>query len=69
MIKVALACDNCGALIADGISANEVRLQAEALYRRRDGKDLCLACGGPRWLRRPRRPIIKVRQRRPRRRA
>jgi hypothetical protein len=46
MIKVTLACDNCGALIADGISANEVRLQAEALYRRREGKDLCLACEG-----------------------
>jgi hypothetical protein len=32
MIKVALLCDDCGAVIADGISANEVRLQAEALY-------------------------------------
>ena len=46
MIKVALVCDNCGAVIADGISANEVRFQAEALYRRREGKDLCLACEG-----------------------
>jgi hypothetical protein len=46
MIKVTLVCDNCGALIADGISANEMRLQAEALYRRREGKDLCLACEG-----------------------
>ena len=46
MIKVALVCDNCGALIADGISAHEVRLQAKALYRRRDDKDLCLACEG-----------------------
>lgn len=46
MIKVALVCDNCRALIADGINANEVRFQAEALYRRRDGKDLCLACEG-----------------------
>jgi hypothetical protein len=46
VIKVALVCDNCHALIADGISANEVRLQAEALYRRREGKDLCVACEG-----------------------
>jgi hypothetical protein len=46
MIKVALLCDNCGAVIADGISANEVRLQAETLYLRREGKDLCLACEG-----------------------
>jgi hypothetical protein len=46
MIKVALVCDSCGSLIADGISANDVRLQAEALYRRREGKDLCLACEG-----------------------
>ena len=44
MIKAALLCDHCGAVIADGISANEVRFQAEALYRRREGKDLCLAC-------------------------
>jgi hypothetical protein len=44
MIKVALLCDDCGAVIADGISANEVRLQAEALYRRRKFKDLCLVC-------------------------
>jgi hypothetical protein len=29
--KVALLCDNCGAVFADGISANEVRLQAEIL--------------------------------------
>ena len=46
MIKVALVCDNCGAVIADGISANEVRFQAQALYHRREGKDLCLACEG-----------------------
>jgi hypothetical protein len=46
MIKVALVCDNCGSLISGGISANEVRFQAEALYRRREGKDLCLACEG-----------------------
>jgi hypothetical protein len=44
MIKVTLRCDDCGAVIADGISANELRFQAEALYRRREGKDLCLAC-------------------------
>jgi hypothetical protein len=44
MIKQELVCDNCGARIADGISANEVRFQAEALYRRREGKDLCLKC-------------------------
>jgi hypothetical protein len=44
MIKVNLSCEMCGARIADGISANEVRFQAKALYRRRKGKDLCLAC-------------------------
>ena len=46
MIKAALICDNCGVLIANGISANEVQLHAEALYRRRERKDLCLACEG-----------------------
>lgn len=46
MIKVALVCDNCRALIADGTTANEVRPQAETLYHRREGKDLCLACEG-----------------------
>src|SRR5262245_12235301 len=46
LIKVLLVCDTCEAVIADGISANEVRFQAEALYRRRDGKDLCLTCAG-----------------------
>jgi hypothetical protein len=46
MFKVALVCDNCGAVIADGIAANEVRLQAKALYRRRECKDLCLVCAG-----------------------
>ena len=46
MIKMAIVRDNCGALIADGISANELRL-----YRRREGKDLCLAYArAPRWL-------------------
>jgi hypothetical protein len=44
MIKVALVCDNCGAVIAEGISASEVRFQAEALYRKREGKDLCVVC-------------------------
>jgi len=46
MIEVVLVCDNCGAVIADGISASEVRLQEEPLYCRREGKDLCLACDG-----------------------
>jgi hypothetical protein len=44
MIKVALVCDNCGRLIAAGIDANEVRLQAQELYRRQELKDVCLAC-------------------------
>jgi len=39
-------CDSCGAVIADGISASEMRFQAQALYRRREGKDLWLACEG-----------------------
>jgi hypothetical protein len=38
MIKVTLVCDDCGAVIADGISANEVWFQAEALYCRRARK-------------------------------
>jgi hypothetical protein len=46
VIKVALICDNCRKLIADGISANEVRLQAETFYHTREGNDLCLACEG-----------------------
>jgi hypothetical protein len=46
VIKVLLVCDSCSAVIADGMSANEMRLQAEALYRRRKRKDLCLACEG-----------------------
>ena len=46
LIKVRLVCDTCGAVISDGISANEVRFQAEALYRRREGNDLCLTCAG-----------------------
>jgi hypothetical protein len=44
MIKVALVCDSCGAVIADGISANEVRFRAQARYRRQELKDVCLAC-------------------------
>jgi hypothetical protein len=46
VIKVALVCDSCGAVIAHGVSANEVRFQAQALYRRREYKDLCLPCAG-----------------------
>ena len=46
MIKALLVCDSCGAVIADGISPSEMRFQAQALYRRREGKDLCLACEG-----------------------
>jgi hypothetical protein len=46
MIKTVLVCDNCCALIGEGKGANEIRLQAQALYRRRDGKDLCSACAG-----------------------
>jgi hypothetical protein len=64
LIKVTLVCDTCDAVISNGISANEVRFQAEALYRRRAGKDLCLSCAGdaptasppsmgPRMARRP----------------
>ena len=44
MIKVALVCDSCGAVIADGISAQEVRFRAQARYRRQELKDVCLAC-------------------------
>ena len=44
MIKVALVCDSCDAVIADGISANEVRFQAQEFYRRQELKDVCLAC-------------------------
>jgi hypothetical protein len=44
MIKVTLVCDSCGAVIAEGISANAVRLEAQALYSRHAGRDLCLAC-------------------------
>ena len=43
MIKVALVCDSCDAVIADGISAQEVRFQAQARYRRQELKDVCLA--------------------------
>jgi hypothetical protein len=44
VIKVMLVCDSCSAVIANGISANAVRLEAQAVYRRRAGKDLCLTC-------------------------
>jgi hypothetical protein len=44
VIKVMLVCDSCSEVIADGISANAVRLEAQAVYRRRAGKDLCLKC-------------------------
>jgi RNase P subunit RPR2 len=44
MIKLSLVCDGCGAIIAEGISANEVRLESDALYRRHDGKELCPQC-------------------------
>ena len=47
VIKVTLVCDRCSAVIAQGISANAVRLEAQALYGRRDGKDLCLKCNAP----------------------
>ena len=30
MIQLSLVCDSCGAIIAEGISANEVRLQSDA---------------------------------------
>ena len=61
MIKVTLVCDTCDVVIADGISANELRFQAEEFYRRREGKDLCLMCGGdaptvPWRFRKPREP-------------
>lgn len=47
MIKVVLVCDSCRAVIAEGISANEMRLEAQDQYRRHEGKDdLCLACDG-----------------------
>ena len=55
MIKLSLVCDGCGAIIAEGISANEVRLELDALYRRRDGKDLCLQGEAPPLPRRTRR--------------
>ena len=44
MIKLSLVCDGCGAIIAEGISANAIRHEAQALYRRHDSKDLCLRC-------------------------
>jgi hypothetical protein len=44
VIKVRLVCDSCGGVIADGLSANQVRFQARALYRTREHKDYCLIC-------------------------
>jgi hypothetical protein len=44
VIKVRLVCDSCGGVIADGIGANQVRFQAQALYRTREYKDFCLIC-------------------------
>ena len=44
VIKVTLVCDRCGAVIAEGISANAVRLEAQTRYGRREGNDLCLTC-------------------------
>jgi hypothetical protein len=46
LIKIMLACDRCDAVIFEGISANEVRFEAKALYRRRNYRDLCLTCAG-----------------------
>jgi hypothetical protein len=45
MIKVMLVCDSCGAIIASGISANAIRFDAQALYRRY-GAEICV-CGVP----------------------
>ena len=42
MIKVTLVCDSCGSIIASGISANTIRVDARALYRRHGNRDLCL---------------------------
>jgi hypothetical protein len=46
LIKVTLVCDTCDAVIADGISANEIRFHAKAVYHRRKYKDMCLICAG-----------------------
>jgi hypothetical protein len=44
VIRISLVCDSCNIVIAHGISANAVRLQAQALYRRQGGTDHCLKC-------------------------
>jgi hypothetical protein len=44
VIKVALICDSCGSIIAWGIGANQVRAQAQALYRAHEYKDFCSTC-------------------------
>ena len=44
VIKMMLVCDGCSAVIADGTRASAMRLEAQALYRREGGKDLCLTC-------------------------
>jgi hypothetical protein len=44
LIRISLVCDSCYIVIAQGISANAVRLEAQALYRRQGDKDLCLKC-------------------------
>ena len=44
VIKVKLVCDRCAAVINDGISANDLRVEAQGRYHRREGRDLCLGC-------------------------
>jgi hypothetical protein len=44
VIKVKLVCDRCAAVIDDGISANDLRVEARGRYHRREGRDLCLVC-------------------------
>jgi hypothetical protein len=44
VIKVKLVCDGCAAVIGDGISAINVRVEAQGCYQRREGRDLCLVC-------------------------
>ena len=62
MIKLSLVCDGCGAIIAEGISANAIRHEAQALYRRHDSKDLCLGarrfhCPGERAIAKSKTPL------------
>jgi hypothetical protein len=44
VIEVKLVCDGCAAVIGDGISAINVRVEAQGCYQRRQGRDLCLVC-------------------------